>query len=240
VPHDSLTGQLLLQLTRSELSAGNAEQALGDGKRARAMLQDAGDLRSLASALRIMGGVHEELGNLDEAAIALREGLQLAERVGNAEELAACLINLGLVEMRRDRIEDAIACDRRAIAEFERIGHEPGKAIGYANLGEKLMLRGDLAAAEQATVEGLNLARALDDLFTIGDATLTLAGIALRSGNPESAATRAEEAGQLATLHHLPQIAERAFPLAASAWRAAGEEERARAAELAAAGAAAI
>ena len=37
---------------------------------------------------------------------------------------------------------ESIECDRRAIAEFERVGHGSGRAIGYSNLAFKLAAAG--------------------------------------------------------------------------------------------------
>src|SRR5205085_12120727 len=90
--------------------------------------------RDLAKAMRVVGWTLHDLGRLDESVTMLRRGLDVAQRLGSIEEIGACLINLGLTEMGRGNLDEAIACDLRAIAEFERIGHGSGRVTGYANL----------------------------------------------------------------------------------------------------------
>jgi hypothetical protein len=47
-------------------------------------------------------------------------------------------------------LDGAIACNRRAIEEFEGIGHASGPAIGYGNLAEMLVKAGKLDEAPRA------------------------------------------------------------------------------------------
>nr|MBA3384196.1 tetratricopeptide repeat protein [Actinomycetota bacterium] len=79
-------------------------------------------------------------------------------RVGSVEEIGGCLVNLGLAHMHRGALEDAIACDRRAIEEFERVRHGSGRATVYVNLAEKLMKAGELQEALAYCERALELA----------------------------------------------------------------------------------
>ena len=52
-----------------------------------------------------------------------------------------------MIELERGNLADAVELDRRAIVEFERIGHGPGRAIANGNLAEKLLEVGELDEA---------------------------------------------------------------------------------------------
>ena len=134
----SVIGQLLLQLARAETVEGEFESALEYG------LARAGDLRGarrpswVGDARFASSGTRTRKLDGSTKPRALRRGLELAERVGSAEEIGGCLINLGWAEYQRGELAVAIEHDRRAIEEFERIGHGSGRARGYANLADKL------------------------------------------------------------------------------------------------------
>jgi tetratricopeptide (TPR) repeat protein len=224
---DALVGRLLLELAVSEMFTGQLTEAVEHGVRAERILEEQDDTVGLAKAMRVVGSVYEKQDRLDEAAQMLRRGVELAEQVGSVEELGGSLINLGIVEMKREAWDEAIACDRRAIDEFERVGHGSGRAIGYANLAEKLMMSGDDEAALETAEHALELSRAIGLSYTIADLTKTIASLQLRRGDLEGAASRAEEAaGLFVEIGALPGAAE-ALDVAAEALGRAGEAERA-------------
>jgi len=226
---DSIVGQLLAELARTEGLAGRPEDALAHLLQAQAIFEELSDQRGLASTLRILGDVHRQAGRLDESVAALRRGLELAERVGSVEEVGGCLINIGVVEERREAFREAIECDRRAIEEFERIGHGSGRARGYANLAYHLMLAGEYDEAERWCERTLDLSRAIGHSVTIADAIDTFAAIEIRRGNFTSGAERAEEAAELYLEMGAPPSAAQSLELARTAWEQAGDSLRARA-----------
>ncbi len=230
VPHDPLRPYLLIQLARAEHSQGAEESALVHSLQAQQLLEEQHDQRGLATAFRLTAGIHLRLHELDKAAAALRKGLEVAERVGNVEELGGCLINLGMVEHQRGNLDAAIDCDRRAIAEFERIRHGSGRAIGYSNLSEKLMDRGDLDDALRSSETALAIAHAINHTPTIADALQMMATIYLRRGEYATAAAHAERAVQVNLDVDAKSYAADAAEVAAQAWALAGDDERASAA----------
>ena len=228
ITDDAVAGHLLLQLARAESVEGRADEALGHALRARSIFEEKSDLRGLATALRVVGGSYNELGRYGDAATALRTGLGVAERVGSVEEIGGCLINLGFAEANRGNMDEAIACDRRAIEEFERIGHGSGRATGYANLADKLMRTKQYAEATRYGARALELAQAIGNAYTVADATYTLAAIRHREGDHAEAAPQAEEAARLFEEMGAGPSAANALQLAADAWEKAAENERAR------------
>jgi tetratricopeptide (TPR) repeat protein len=224
---DEVAGQLLLQTARAETLLGVHDAALEHALAAERNFTQLDDPRGLASTLRIIGDAHRDAGRPDEAAHALRRGLALAERVGSAEEIGACLINLGLAEMERGELAEAIACDRRAIDEFERIGHGTGRAISYANLAEKLALQKDYDEALEQCAKALELSRAIGNSVTVADALRTASRIRLEQGEFADAAAQAEEAAKLFGEMGITRWEAESLELAADALEQNGEGERA-------------
>jgi tetratricopeptide (TPR) repeat protein len=228
---DPLRPYLFIQLAQAELIQGSFESALEHSLDARRLFERNQDQRGLTTALRLAAGIHLDLEDYENAVATLREGLELSERVGNVEELAGCLINLGMVEHQRGNLDEAIACDLRAIAEFERIGHGAGRAIGYSNLSEKLMDRGDLDEALRSSQTAFEIARQIDHTPSMADALQTMAAIYMKRGEFLIAAERAEEAVEINLSVGATRYAAEALEVAASAWEKAGrtaEGEKAR------------
>jgi adenylate cyclase len=227
---DSVIGHMLLQLARAETIEGHFDVALSHGLKAQDIFDGLEDLRGLCTAKRIVGDTYRRLERLDEAADALRAGLELAERVGNAEEIGGCLLNLALVEMQRDSLQQAIACNRRAIEEFERIGNASGRAQGYANLAWLLFETSERAEALLYCERALELARTIGNSLTMADVQDTMATISFTDGDLSRAVEQAEQAAALyLEMGALPQAAG-SLELAAKAWELGGDAERARAA----------
>ena len=226
---EPIVGRLLLQLARAETLQGRLDAALEHGVEAQRMFDDAGDVRGLATALRLLGDTHRTRGELDEAATALRRGLELAEQTGTVEEIGNCLGNLAMVELERGRLAEAVACNLRAIEEFERIGHGAGRAHIYANLAWTHFHAGDHQEALRYAEQAIETASAIGHPLAAADAVDTIARIALSEGRAHDAVERAQEAAErYLDAGAAPQAAS-SLELAADAWEQIGEEERARA-----------
>jgi tetratricopeptide (TPR) repeat protein len=139
-PGAAVAAHLLLQLARAQMSAGDAQTALRSGLDALEQLRAHDDARGMATAMRVVGSIYEVLDRMDDAAEMLRAGLAEARRCGDVEEIGGCLLNLGMVEMGRGQPDGAIDSSRRALDEFERVGHQLGAATASANLAEWLVL----------------------------------------------------------------------------------------------------
>jgi class 3 adenylate cyclase/tetratricopeptide (TPR) repeat protein len=222
-----VVGLLLLQLARAQTLKGNFEDALAHGLEAREILQEHGDERGLTTTMRIVGDAYRQLGRLDEGAKALEHGLELAERIGNIEEIGGCLINLGIVNMHRELLAEAKSSLRRAIEEFERVGHGAGRALGYATLAETLVHAGELDEALEYSHKALELARAIKHPLATADAIQAIAAIRLRQGDFDEAAARAEEAAALFLDVDAAPLASEALAIAAEAWEKSGDRGRA-------------
>ena len=178
--------------------------------------------------MRLLGDLHRYRGELDEAARVLRNGFDLSVRTGNIEEIGGCLINLALVEFEREDVEESIACSRRAIAEFERIGHTAGLALGYGGLSSG-PTNGELSEAlEHATRAWTSLSRSgtRSQRRTSGTQCPRSCSV---SATPKQ--VEADEAASQFLQMGAGAMATKAFGVAAEAWTKAGEPERARSSE---------
>jgi adenylate cyclase len=222
-------GHIMLQLARAETVQGRSPEALQRELEARQIFEEADDVHGLATTMRLLGDTYRTRGELDDAATALRAGLELAERTGSVEEIGNCLGNLALVELERGNFAEAVDCNLRAIEEFERIGHGAGRAQTYANLAWTLLHAGENQEALAYAERAIEAARAIGHQLAVADATDTIARIALTEGRLQDAGSHAEEAAdQYVQAGAAPQAAE-SLKLAAQAWEQADDEERARA-----------
>ncbi len=225
---DTVATQLLVPLARAEMLSGRSDAALRHATEAQARFAENDDLRSLSSTARLLGDIYATLDRPEDAAQILRYGLALAQRVGNVEEIGGCLLNLGVAESTRGAVADAVTYYEHAIAEFERIGHGSGRAIGYSNLAWELANNGDYERAEDYCLKAIELSRSIGHLLVTAETTDTMALIRLRRGQADEAGVEAEEAARLfLELGALPKAAQ-ALDFAASAWEVAGDEARAR------------
>ena len=226
--HEAVVGDLLLQLARTETVRGDFDGAVAHTLEAEPIFAEVDDPRGLASTMRIRGEAQARAGRLAEASATLRHGLELAQRTGSVEEIGGCLINLGILEFEQGAVDDAIACDRQAIEEFERVGHGSGRTTGYANLAHKLAQSGRVDEAEEWAARALELAERIGHALSRADATDTLAAIYVKQGRFAEAGERAEEASALYLEIGMGEQGRDALAVAADAWAQAGEEVRAR------------
>jgi tetratricopeptide (TPR) repeat protein len=220
-------GQLLYQLARAQTVQGEFEEALEHGLEAKAIFGERSDLRGLTSTMRVLGDTYRFVGRLDEAAAALQQGLELAERVGNVEEIGGCLMNLGIVEATRGNNDAALACFRRAVEELDQIGHASGRAQAYNNLAYMLTLCEEYDEALLHCNRSLELARSTGNSGTVALTYDTMAAIALGQGDLEAAIEKAELAAALHLELGAVPDAVSALEMASTACERAGDAERA-------------
>jgi adenylate cyclase len=222
-----VVGHILLQLARAETVEGQLESALERCFVAKAIFDEVGDLRALATTHRVVGDVYRLLGQPEEAADWLRRGLEIAQRVGSVEEIGGCLINLGMVAHERGAFDEAIDCNLRAIVEFERFGHASGRAQGYSNVAWTQSVAGEYDEALRNCEKALELAQAFGLSLIEADVYDTIATIELGKGKFVDAGKQAEKAASLyVELGAMPKAAD-SLELAAKAWEQAGDETRA-------------
>jgi tetratricopeptide (TPR) repeat protein len=169
------------------------QQSLCMAQRAATLYRQIGDMRGLARALRRYGYSAYRLGRHDEAARAYGEALAIARERG-ALVTSACLIchQAEIVDLTDPQKRRALLSE--ALALFERLGSEHGRAYALAYLGEAAFLAGDAACALEYGREVLAVNERLNDRVNVGSGWCDIAGYYCGLGRMEEARRAACEA----------------------------------------------
>jgi tetratricopeptide (TPR) repeat protein len=96
--------------------------------------------------------------------LTAERGVAAAEALGNAAAEAATHENLGDANLRRGRVDEAVARYERSVAQWRQRGEDAGLARALAGLGAAHERRGQLGKAVACYDESLALRRGLDDV----------------------------------------------------------------------------
>ena len=214
---DAWRARLLLEEGRIAGLTGEAADAVPNVLEAVAIFDEVGDPAGQATALRVLGGLYDDLERYDEAAVALRGALEKAERVGSAEEIGGSLINLGVTQTHQGQFEAAVASNLRALDEFERIGHLSGRAVANVNLADNLGRLGEAERALAHADQALEITERAGHQLLMADAMKTKAGILLGQGRREDALEASERAAAMFEEAGAGPMAEEARAIAAQA-----------------------
>ena len=122
------------------------------------------------------------------------------------------------MRLEREDVEESIACSRRAIAEFERIGHTAGLALGYGGLSYGLSRAGEYDEALKHATHALELAQSIGNALAAADIRDTMSEILLGQQRYAEAALEADEAASQFLQMGAGAMATKAFGVAAEAW----------------------
>jgi tetratricopeptide (TPR) repeat protein len=114
-----------------------------------------GDRRALVGCLSSVGGCHSLAGQWHAAQPYFERALQVAQEDGQRVELAATYTNLGVCAKKDGRFEEALAYYGKALAIDRELGHVDAMARCLNNMGNVHLERGDLPAARQVMMQGL-------------------------------------------------------------------------------------
>lgn len=111
------------------------QKSIDYGKKALALSRKFKDLRKQARAMTIIGLGYTQLGDYENAAASLEDGLALFQKIGDAKGSASIHVNLGRVYRRTGRYEKALECYRDALKYGEASGDKKNIAIVAGNMG---------------------------------------------------------------------------------------------------------
>ena len=137
------------QLATARLLQGEHDAALAGHQQARDAFATLDEPTAVASAWHQIGRVHEEVGCLAQAEAAYTEAVALFDH-GVHLDAAGSMSQLAIVTDRADRLQEAVAWERRALDIRVRQGDRVGEAKSRNNLADRLrrLDRLDEAAAE--------------------------------------------------------------------------------------------
>ena len=118
-----------------------------------------GDRATLARALDELGGVHWQLGELDEARAAFNECLDIARALGDVTRELSALNRLGAVALSFGDIAQAEDLWRQVYERGIAVGNRERAMVALNNLGSAANERLDYAAARAYFRQALQLAR---------------------------------------------------------------------------------
>jgi LuxR family maltose regulon positive regulatory protein len=189
------------------LRLGKLDMAGAEFSDARAAARAVGALRMEAFAAVSLGQWHRASGRLNEAVVALDEGLRLSEEIVERELLADALVWRAEVSLLRDELDTARQLLARAQAEAQRIGANAtlasvDRALGRLHLVDGAGARAvsHLEAATQRGGEAWGPDQRAETLFWLGTAHLNLGHVQQASTCLEQAIAIAEELNMPALL----------------------------------------
>jgi len=201
-PHGSASGAAADEHARGELDRGisRAHALYRAGKFDEALLHAraavvgtrAADYTSAHARARLLEGlVLEEIGDEDEAELAMRDAIALAERAADDDTAAHAMTELFyLIAVGRADYDEAHRWSVLARAKIARRGDPPHLLGEYENaLGVALRGEGRPAEAEEAHRRALELRRAQtgDDHVLVASSFNNLGGVALARADAEGA-----------------------------------------------------
>lgn len=143
--------------------------------------------RGVANALRKLGSIALEQGNLDEAARLYNESLTIARRLSDHAGVADNLHNLAIVAQARYDLKRAEELYRESLELSERLGDPRSVAVSYHQLGVITEELGKLDEAQRFFERSLEIKTTLGDQDGMA-ATLHLLGrLKARMAKPQEA-----------------------------------------------------
>lgn len=146
----SLETRALLGVTLASLRAGRSDRARSAASRASRRARVVGDPDLLSDALRSLGNVLRERGELSGAVRAYQRAVNAARRAASMEVEAKALNNLGATAHWVGRVDEAREALARSIALKERLGARPSALIGVCNLASLATALGRFGEAHAA------------------------------------------------------------------------------------------
>ncbi|MBI4315223.1 MAG: tetratricopeptide repeat protein [Chloroflexi bacterium] len=213
-------------------AVGDFAQAIEYARQSLSLHRVAGNPRSIAASLNTLGTVHTERGEFEEARRLQEESLAIKREIGDRRGIAIALVNLGNVALAQGQYAEAKPFEQEALAVFREIGYAMGEAVSLNNLGVACHMLSEYAEARLLLQECLTLCRELGHRHIAAHALGSLGGVAGALGEYREAWQHTREALQMA--REIGSVSATLFGLVSAAVLLARQEERGRAAEVAA------
>ena len=160
---------------------GAGEDALRYLRRATALLEPLGATSLRSVALNNLGEVYFGLDDLNAAAECYLQALDIGREIGGHAEGHA-LHNLGLVYLRQQRLDEAIAHFTEALRKHRAAGAVGGEAWALKGLGTAQAETGRQADARASLTEALRIFEQIGDQEQAGETAALLASLSSADG----------------------------------------------------------
>ena len=129
-----------------------------------------------------LGNLALTLGDVAQAEHYHDAAVSVAEAAGSHVSAGVALNGRAMARRMAGRLDDASDAATQALAIYRAFGYTTGEALSLSSLGLIAELQGDLPRARQVHLEGLAVARRMEDERAIALALEGLAGVAVASG----------------------------------------------------------
>lgn len=165
---------------------GKPSEALERATSAKGAATKAGDQASLARAVNVLAWTKLIVGD-PAAADLCSQAFDLYEEIGDIAGQNRMSINLGVLAYFDNRWDDAVRFYERCRDGAERIGNYVDVGYAASNLGEVLVNRRELDAAEECLTDAARVLRATGELSTATFAEVHLARVFIVRGELDEA-----------------------------------------------------
>jgi tetratricopeptide (TPR) repeat protein len=169
-------------------AGGDYEAALRHFSDALAIRRELGDADAIATALRLVGNSHYELGDPATGERIWLESLEARPADGDQRAAADTLNNLGVAARDRNDFDAAVDYYERSLATFRTLGDEEGPARAVMNVGLLWLDRGDAELGASKSREAVRRFHALGNTWDLVDALDYLGACAGALGDGKFAA----------------------------------------------------
>ena len=196
--------RILIALANADHRGGEESRALGYLEEARALVSNVDDRRR-AVFLSSLAASYRERGDLEAAVRLANQAMARYRELFLESEVALLENELALNYMGMGSYERARAYASAADERMRSIGDHRHRAHIVETQAQIALAEGDLVGAATIAAEALELATREDNHKAAVSASLTLARIARKAGDPKLAAERMDGAATLAREHARPQ-----------------------------------
>ena len=166
---------------------GDFGKALEYYQQSLSLYEEVGNVRGIAAALNMHGGIFWECGDLHQALDYFQRSLTLREKIGNKREIGKSLNNIGAAYYHLGELDTALEYYQRSLKLDEEIDNKYGITFVSNNLGEVYFRKGDLDQALEFYKRSLTLREELGNNQLIALTLRNLGDVYFRKGNIERA-----------------------------------------------------
>ena len=183
-----LAGQIAMSFGEAYEAHGQLDMALVSFKQSLVNYRDrAHDDRGTIDAGNKTARVQALLGQYDEAASLILEGLRIARGLDDEFAMGLCHEDLGRVWLAASRYEDARQQFLQAIRLYDKTGNRRPGARAHAALGQAAYFKKDFSTARMAYRKALHVFEAIQDSTNEAALNFAVGRLELRMGNVEAA-----------------------------------------------------
>lgn len=184
---------ILTRLALATFNAGHAEETVRYAEEALGLNPDA-NLRNTAHSVAGLG--YSSMGRLDESEVHRQRAYELAVAAGNQDQAARYLVTLGLVQMKRGKLVEAIQASQQAV-QMSLAARRQARMVE----ADCMRLRGEWDQARAAYEQARNTkpdAKPSSERRSQAILALALAQLEAECGNAETAGRLLDGAPELA------------------------------------------